>query len=246
MRSIKKTIYTLNVDAYSEQITNITYPFIKDYARKIDAEFVVINERKFPSFPAVYEKLQIHELGKDNDWSIYIDSDVLVHPDLFDFTVHLNKDTVLHYNKDLAGNRWKYDKYFLRDGRHISSCNWFAIASDWCIDLWHPLDDMSLEEATANITPAFPEMINGITPSHLIDDYILSRNIAKYGLKFTTCHQIFDRVDSKNAGNLNYFWHEHLLSEEQKVRKLQATLRKWGFTPVKECIPADVAARCLV
>src|SRR6266566_3735242 len=151
MRKLKKTLYTLNVNHYPEAITSITYPLLEDYARKIGADFVVIRERKFPDYPPVYEKLQIHELGRENDWNIYVDSDVLIHPDLFDLTEHLEKDTVLHYGADMAGNRLKYDQYFLRDGRNIGSCNWFTIASDWCLDLWKPLDDLSLEEALANI-----------------------------------------------------------------------------------------------
>lgn len=236
MRKIKKTIYTLNVDNYSSAITSLTYPLIEKYAKKIDAEFVVINERKFKNFPACYEKLQIFELGKENDWSIYIDSDVLIHPDLFDFTVHLSKDTILHYGNDLAGNRWKYDRNFLRDGRHISSCNWFTIASDWCLDLWKPLDDISIDEALGNINPVVPETLRSISAKHLLDDYVLSRNIAMYGLKFTTCKEIFARVDPKNHGNTNYFFHEYLISEEVKIRMINQTLRDWGLAHKTEVV----------
>jgi len=243
MKAIKKVIYTLNVNDYCPEITAITYPLIEDYAKKIDAEFVIIKERKFPDFPVVYEKLQIHELGKDNDWNIYIDSDVLVNPDLFDFTPHLKKDTVLHYGNDLAGNRWKYDQYFLRDGRHISSCNWFTIASDWCIDLWKPLDDMTLDKALQNINVVVPESIADISPAHLIDDYVLSRNIAKYGLKFTTCKQIFEKLNPGFPGNDNYLYHEYLIATESKPHKLIDRLKKWGFSPWYENT-ALYATRC--
>ena len=187
-KSLKKTVYVLNVDDYAPEITEVTYPLIKHYAEKIGAEFYEIRERKFPGWPPVYEKMQIYQLAQEmgNDWNIYIDSDALVHPDCMDITNHLSKDTVAHNGRDPADHRWRYDRFFLRDGRHIGSCNWFTAASDWCIDLWKPLDDLTKEEAVANIYPVVNELNTVIIPEHLIDDYVLSRNIAKYSLKFTT------------------------------------------------------------
>ena len=70
---------------------------------------------------------------------------------MFDVTDYLHKNTICHNGRDMAGIRWKYDQYFRRDGRHVGSCNWFTVASDWCLDLWRPLDDLTLEEALANI-----------------------------------------------------------------------------------------------
>src|SRR6185295_5670102 len=153
----RKTIFTLNIGDYAPEVVKITRPLLVHYARKIGADIHDITERKFPEWPVVYEKLQIHELGAAPGWNIYIDSDTLIHPDMFDVTDHLHLDTVCHNGKDMAGNRWRYDKYFRRDGRHIGSCNWWAVASDWCVDLWRPLDDITLEEAVANIYPTVDE-----------------------------------------------------------------------------------------
>lgn len=230
---MKKTIFLLNIGNYEKKLTNITYPLIFAYAKKIGANVHVIKERKFPDFPVVYEKLQIYELGKKmgNDWNIYIDSDAIIHPDLFDITEHVSKDTVLHNGNDLAGNRWKIDDYFRRDGRWISSCNWFTIASDWCIDLWKPLDDMTAKEAIANIQPINIETFAGITPDHLIDDYTLSRNIAKYGLKFKTLIELFRDLGQPD---FNYTWHQYTLSLEQKYYEMRFVLYKWGLQPAHQ------------
>ena len=188
---MKKTIYTVNIGNFAPDITAMTYPLIKRWAKKIGAEFQIISERKFPEFPIVYEKLQVYELGRDNDFNIVIDSDTCVHPDMFDVTDHLPHDTVLHNATDMAGHRWRYDRFFRRDGRHIGSCNWFAVAPKDCIDLWKPLDDLTPEEAFANIFPVQAERVTGCTEAtHLIDDYTLSRNIAKFGLKVMTLNQI--------------------------------------------------------
>jgi len=224
---VKKVLWTLNIDNYAPEITALTYPLLKQYAHKIGADFQIISERKFPNFPPVYEKLQIFELGKDLDWNIYIDSDALVHPDMFDPTDHIHKDTVLHNACDLAGNRWRYDRFFRRDGRHIGSCNWFAVASDWCIDLWKPLDDLTLDEAVANIFITQSERNSGeIQASHLIDDYTLSRNIAKFGLKFETLTDI----KRKRGDTTDYLWHVYTLPVTEKVKRIQNVLKNWGIT----------------
>ncbi len=228
---MKKVLWTLNASGgYAPEITALTYPLLKRYAHKIGADFRIITERKFPSFPVVYEKLQIHEAGRDNDWNVYIDSDALVHPDMFDVTEHLSKDTVLHHGCDMAGNRWRYDKFFRRDGRHIGSCNWFTVGSDWCIDLWKPLDDLTLSAALENIFPTQQERNSGlIEPSHLIDDYTLSRNIAKYGLKFDTLSGIQQRRSDRGE----YLWHLYNIPVAEKAKQMKEVLMRWGIASAK-------------
>lgn len=229
-KGAKKVIYTLNIDDYAPEVVEITRPLLLAYADKIGAEVVDITERKLTPgtvFEPVYEKLQIYELAKkmNADWNIYIDSDALIHPDFFDVTHFLPRDTVCHNGTDFAPHRWHYDRFFKRDGRHIGSCNWFAVASDWCIELWHPLDDLTPEEAVANIHPTTGEINGGTTPGHLIDDYTLSRNIAKYGLKMQTIINI-----CKKAGyEANTFlYHLYNIPNEQKAAGMRDVLKTWG------------------
>lgn len=227
-KPIKKTVYLLNIGNYAPDITAVTYPLIYRYADKIGAEVFVIKDRKFPEFPPVYEKLQIYELAQqhENDWNIYIDSDTLIHPDMFDITEQIHKDTVVHNGKDMASHRWKYDRFFLRDGRNIGSCNWWAIASDWCIDLWKPLDDLTLDEAVKRISPVVGE-INGVTKAdHLIDDFTLSRNIAKYGLKHTTNIDVCEKLGYK--GGNPFLWHSYNIPDADKVPQMMNVLQQWG------------------
>jgi hypothetical protein len=229
-RPIKKTLYTVNIGDYAPEICALTYPLFQAFAKKIGAEFRVIRERQFPDWPVVYEKLQIHQLGRQdgNDWNICVDGDTLIHPEMFDPTEHLHKDTVCHNGTDMAGIRWKYDHYFRRDGRHIGSCNWFTIASDWCLDLWRPLDDLSLEEALANINITLSEMNSGYCATqHLIDDYTLSRNIARFGLKVKTMIEIYGQLGFKNGQGhpaSPFMYHKYTISNEQKAREMLALL----------------------
>jgi hypothetical protein len=223
-RTIRKVIYTLNIGNYAPEIRALTFPLMEAFARKIGAEFHVITERRFPDWPIPYEKLQIYALGQDADppdWNWFLDADTLVSPEMFDPTDHLSKDTVCHNGRDMAGLRWRYDQYFRRDGRHWGSCNWCTIASDWCLDLWHPLEDLTMEQAIANIQPTINERSCGVCdPEHLIDDYTLSRNIARYGLKAATLTDLYAKLGIR----VGFLWHKYTLSNAQKVQEMLAVL----------------------
>lgn len=234
----KKVVFTLNIENYAPEITRLTYPLLKHWAKKIGADFQQITERKFPDYPVVYEKLQIFELGQENDWNIYVDSDALIHPDFYDPTDHLPANTVCHNGNDMAGNRWRYDRHFRRDGRHIGSCNWFTLAPHDCLDLWHPLDDLTLEEAVGNISTTISELSSGaIEKSHLIDDYTLSRNIAKFGLKFKTIRAIQEEFnvritdpitkEAHKGDNNSYLYHQYTFAVPEKVRQLKDVIGIW-------------------
>ncbi len=225
-KKVKKTIFTLNIGNYQPEITNLTYPFIEDYARKIDAEFVILKERKFPNYPMMYEKLQIYELGKGNDWNIYVDSDCLIHPDLFDITEIIPEDTVMTYGVDFANGRFKYDNYFRRDGRNIGTGNFLTIAPKRCIDIWEPLTDITLPEAIGNIRMTHREETLGHKPGYGIDDYVISRNIAKYGLKFKTFLALLTEIKRPDD---EYFFHNHLVTETEKVELIKKKIHDWRF-----------------
>jgi len=232
---LKKTVFTLNVGGYSPEITELTYPLIRYWANKIGADFHVITKRKFPGWPVVYEKMQIFQLGQemDNDWNIYIDSDAIIHPETIDWTEYLHKDTVAHNGNDMGNIRWKYDGYFRRDGRNIGSCNWLTIASDWCLDLWHPLE-IPLKEALTNIFPTIPELNTVITVDHLIDDYTLSRNIAKFGLKFKKLSQI--QIDL-GLSDAEFLWHVYTQPTKEKINGWDQMMRDEKGNPKKVHFP---------
>lgn len=230
MRKVKKTIYTVSINNYQPAITELTFPLLKAYAHKISANFHVIDTVKFPEFPGRYEKFQIYELGKlhQNDWNIYIDSDALIHPDMVDMTTYLDKNTVMHNGRDVLTNRYRPDIYTMRYGQNFSSCNWFTIGSDWCLDLWHPLEDMTFSEACENIFPTCAERLQSVEQKDLIDDYVMTRNIARYGLRFTTA---IDVLRERCGYETNFMMHHlYAMSEQEKVVRLKDCLKGWGLT----------------
>lgn len=238
---MKKTLYTLSVNNYQPEISALTFPFMKAWAKKIGADFHVITERKFTEWPVTYEKFQVYELAKEhgNDWNIFFDADTLIHPDFYDFTVLLNKDTTFSNGSDFSPIRFKPDAYFLRDGRYIGKGNWCAAFSDWCLDYYHPLDDITLEEAVANIGPTVSERGSGcIEPAHLIDDYVVSRNIARYGLKHILMSELevkhkvtrgqavtIQALDQNITGGLVLHWYS--IDNKLKQLVMQRNIMNW-------------------
>ena len=229
MRKIKKTLFTLNIGNYAPEVTDLTFPLIKEYCRKIGADFYEIRENKFPQWKSLtYNKLQVYELAQkmENDWNIFIDSDALVHPDTPDLTSLIDKDTVLHNGSDFAAIRWKYDRFFWRDKRNIGTPSWLCVASDWCIELFKPLDDLTPEQAYENIFPVLGELKVGYEPWRLIEDYVMSRNIAKYGLKFKSFMEIQEEQPRVKG---EYLWHQYAMPNEEKFVRLRQVMKGWGL-----------------
>jgi hypothetical protein len=224
MNAVKKAIWTLDINNYQPEITALTYPLMKRYAQKIGADFNIITKRKFPNNDIEYERLQVHTLGEDYDWNFLFDADTLLHPELFDPTIYLTKDTVLHSGIDRGDLRWRFDQYFLRDGRNIGSCNWFTLASNWCLDLWKPLEDLTEAEIIDRICVTNYERLHGVPAKHLVLDYITSRNVARYGLKVITFKDMLKRLGRETD---EYFHHEYTVAKWSKEDRIKEVLNLW-------------------
>jgi hypothetical protein len=221
-----KALFLLNIDDYAPGIRELTYPLFRFYAKKIGAEVIEITKRKFPGFPIVYEKLQIYEIATQMgfEWAIYFDSDTLVHPDCIDFTNFLDDDTCLHNAQDFANIRFRYDAVMKADGRNIGTCGWFVCAPSKCFKLWEPIDK-PLEWILEQCYPIEMEVNCGIVDTgHLADDYVISRNIAKYHLKHDTIKDMLPRIGAPPNG---FFWHQYTINNEEKVRQMKDILWQW-------------------
>jgi len=225
-KPLKVTLFTLATEGWHPEITELTFPLLKHFAKKLNAEFYVIKDRKFPDWPPTYEKFQIYQLAQEmgNDWNVYIDADALVHPEMPNFLPWYTKDVCGHNGHDPLPIRYRYDRFFYRDGRHISSCNWFTFASDWCIELWEPCTDLTPQEVIDRCMPTVEEEQTVCHAEHLIDDYLCSRNIAKYGLKFKN---LITTMQEQGMGNMGFLWHVYTLKPEEKRAKMEEVLRHW-------------------
>jgi len=242
---MKKTIYTLALKGYAPDLIAVTFQLMRAYARKIEADFVVIEERKYPDRYPTYEKFQIWDLMKtrNDDWSIFFDADTMIHPDFVDVTAMLPRDTTCAgYSNDFTPMRFRPDVPFLRDGRFIGKGTWFIICSALPRDIWQPveLSDLTYEQCVDNIFPTNDEIVKiKKTPESLIDDYVVSRNIARFGLKHTVLSELFPKfncpigietVQATQKIISPFLQHDYNRPLDQKLIWTEQILRMWGVT----------------
>lgn len=173
----KRIIHVLLINNYLPELSNLTIPTIERYAEKICAKVNLITNRKYPDWPLLYEKIQIYEDGIDADWNILLDADILVHPETPDpftpnehFFIH---PTFVAAKDSYNADRQLYmDDYFFRDGRNIGISTCAVASSRLCHDLWTPLE-IPLDEAEKRV----------YKNRAILDEYCVSRNLARFGLK---------------------------------------------------------------
>lgn len=225
----KKLLVTLDIN-YNKNISSLTRPYLEKYAEKIGADLKIINERKFIDSPINMEKFQVYEMSKDYDWTIFIDSDALIHPNCPDMTELFGKDTVTFYGIDYYPTRYKTNSYTRRDGRNIAATTWLTVFSDWTRDLWKPyknpiqyVDQIDLMDIELNF---------GYESKHILDDYLVSRNIAKYGLKVKTIK--YHILNEFPQTRLSYFVnHEYCKTDDDKVIQIQRWIDQMHTNTIK-------------
>lgn len=170
---MKNAVFTVVVDNYRPDICATTIPTIKNYANKINAELIIISERKFPEFPPTYEKLQVYELGREFDHCLLIDADTKIHSTAPDFMPYILPGYVGLFESFDADKLFVKDEHFIKDGRNVGIASNFVLTDKETHELWKPLD-ISWDDARKLTKREF-----------IIDEYCLSRNLAKHGFKFT-------------------------------------------------------------
>ena len=185
---MRKLIHVVNINDFFPELFALTYPTIRSYAERNGYMINMITERKFPNYPINYEKMQVYEDGKDAEVNILCDADMLIHPEFPDVTEFLKRDSIAF--NDNYNISWKYHvdriRYFMRDGRDVGIATNFVVSSDWTHDVWEPLslsqkdiEDLAKKENTDT------GGADGRGWGHYADEFALSYNMAKYGLKYT-------------------------------------------------------------
>src|SRR3989344_5319340 len=217
---MKKCVHTIVIDNWFPSMCAITLPLLRAYAQRIGADFNIISKTKFPDFPPNYEKMQIYELGKDYDWNIYIDADMVVDPEKMpDFT--LQDPKFFYYESRLSDLNTSYSphQYFLRDGRNFGVSDCFLVTSKLNHDLWTPTD-MSFFEAKKYCK------LGG----RAVSEFIINLNIARFNLEgwgsigpdknHFHLQTTDDRNRPWNGGKENMTKEEHIERAKEIVRKM--------------------------
>lgn len=218
-----KAIFVLDIN-YDPQIKAITLPLIQKYAEKIEADLIFLTERKYPEYSIECEKFQIYSYRDQYEWFIYIDLDAIVHQDAPDFTELIEPEEVLFGSVNYCGNSYRLNNWFRRDGRFIQAGNWFSICSYLTIDLWNPIFKYSQEQAEEMIFPTMREEACGITKQHLVDEFLVSCNIARFNLKLETVQDILLKL---NIPEDVYFFHDYTVPKDKRAWLLNSILADW-------------------
>lgn len=217
---MRKLLVTLDINNYLPELTKITLPNLLSYSKKIGAEFQVIREPYDPRYP-ISGKFALYEIASNFDWIIFIDIDAIIHPNCPDFTIYLNKDTVLFSGFDPSPCRFRPSDYQLRDGRFLGASTFFTVFSDWTRDLWNPELLQDSERLLRTITPMSFEKFK--KPETLLDDCIVSHNIARYGLKATTIPDLANKYKFPP----NSLFHLFNCTNETKIKAITNELQAW-------------------
>lgn len=171
---MKKIVHVVYINNFFPEMWKLTFPTIQNYASRIGAKLNVITERKFPDWHIHYEKVQVYNDGKFADANFLVDADVMIHPSFPDFTAISPAHHVSFNDGYRASDKFMINDYFLRDGRDIGIASNAVISYKSTHDLWEPL----------RITPEQGKHITIVREGD-IDEYMLSHNLAKYGLRYT-------------------------------------------------------------
>lgn len=171
---MKKLIHVVNINNFFPELFAMTFPTVQSYAQRNGYEINLITQRKFPDFHINYEKMQVWEDGRDADINLLVDADVLIHPGFPD-VMNIVPPHHIGFNDNYHANtKFHTNHYFLRDGRNVGIASNFVVSYRSTHDVWEPL----------TITAAQGRRITFVREGD-IDEYCLSHNMAKYGLRYT-------------------------------------------------------------
>tara|TARA_R100001443_G_scaffold55633_2_gene66780 strand:+ start:172 stop:834 length:663 start_codon:yes stop_codon:yes gene_type:complete len=183
---MKKIIHVVNINNFFPELFSLTYPTIKSYAERYSYDINIISERKFPDYPIHYEKFQVFEDGKEALINILCDADMLIHPQLPDMMSHCRRDSIAFNDNYHLSTKYQVDRipYFMRDGRDVGIATNFVVTSDWTHDAWEPIP-LSAKDIESLAKKEVTEDTNQRGWGHYADEFAISFNMAKYGLKYT-------------------------------------------------------------
>ena len=168
-------VHVVDIDDYFPELKELTLPTIERFCDNIKADLNVVTERRFPDWPMLTEKLQIYENGKGYPFNILLDLDILVHPDCYNPFEKNIPETYCAFKDNFHSDQQHInDIYFARDGRNVGISGCAVFTTFYTHDLWKFPIELSKEEIYENI----------LQERKTVDEYVASRNLAKYGLKY--------------------------------------------------------------
>ena len=203
-------IHFISIPDCELPFASISLPMVRAYAQRIGASLNIISQRKFPDFPVQYELVQIYEAGASHDWNMHLGAGVLIGDTLPDPSSYISSDhiaTTITFSAQVEfythGNI-----YFERNERDLGVSDTIFLAHNLNHEVWEPLGG------------PFSSY------SHIVKDsrqdkfgsYVISHNMAKYGIKLSGIfppHSQFDVI------------HEDRLRDSSVEEFVSKTVKRW-------------------
>jgi len=190
---MKTCVHIVNIDNFFPELFNLTIKTVERFCEKYKFELNIIKDRKYSDLTILSEKLQVYDYGLNYDWNLLLDADILVHPNTYNPFTYFNPIEVGNKDEYKANAQLRLDKYFIRDNRNIGLSSCVLATSRLTHDLWKFPNDLTKNEIYSNI----------LQERKCVDEYIISRNLAKYGLKHRELFPIKDYNLLYHLGNYN-------------------------------------------
>lgn len=168
----KACVHTIAFPDWFPELCSLTLPRIEKWAKKIGADFHLIEKPQYPGFPPNYERFQIWEAGRGYFWNINIDADFILHRDLEDITE--NDPMIVRAEAYMVADVFFHTEhpYFERDGRNLALSDNFVLTSMYTHDLWQPIG-LGFEELSSWCKK----------DPRQVSEFAVSFNMARFGLK---------------------------------------------------------------
>ena len=228
---MKKLLVTLNINDYDKEITELTFPYMREYAKNIGADFHIIKERKFPDFPLMLEEFQMYEFAETYDWIIFLDGDCLINPKGVDLTTLVEEDRVLiakfnspthHYHPDNIEGKYNL-KYY--------APFFFLVFHKNSKDCVKPYQNPYDYYEYINLNSTYPEMKDYMKirthlseeeiKDTLIDEFLLTLNLHRYNIKTASLQEDFSELSiiahTSDARDIKI---KHLKNSKKQIKSI--------------------------
>ena len=202
---MKKLLVTLNINDYDKEITELTFPYMREYAKNIGADFHIITERKFLNVPLRLEFFQLYEYSKTYDWIIFLDADCMINPKGVDLTTLVEEDRVLiqkyvspthHFHSENIKGKYNLKFY---------APFFFLVFNKNSRDCVKPYQNPYDYYEYINLNSKHPEMETYMKirthlsekeiKDTLIDEFLLTLNLHKYNIKTASLQEDFPELN---------------------------------------------------
>ena len=201
---MKKLLVTLNINDYDKEITELTFPYMKEYAQNIGADFHIIKERKFPDFPLMLEEFQMYEFAETYDWIIFLDGDCLINPKAVDLTTLVEEDRVLIQKYAYPNHHFYPENIKGKYNLKFYAPFFFLVFHKNSRDCVKPYQNPYDYYEYINLDSTHPEMKTYMNirthlsekeiKGTLIDEFLLTLNLHRYNIKTASLQEDFPEL----------------------------------------------------